>query len=130
MYLNELSRLLRDAPTDMLQLPFQSIVQFCDIVTWLRPEIVELTQYRDGVPPQLPTTVHNFLMAALGLPDETLKIMWQVFGVFAWYSHEAEPAEEVHQRIRALASLFLQYGLPHDIGEFTQTVHHQLRIDI
>ncbi|TFY52205.1 hypothetical protein EVJ58_g10145 [Rhodofomes roseus] len=119
-FLDQCARLLTTYPRLAASVTIQEVMTFCDLIFWLKDDITAVTVASADVPPSsLPINIHNFLMAALGLTDEIIKLMWDAVREVAWRLHEGMKASEVEHRMEALIHLFLEYGLPHDVVFFS-----------
>lgn len=93
----------------------QDLELFGSLVVHLRPTISRVLPHSSQYPPtSLPANIHNFLVISVGVPDSTVKHLWETLSRSLW----AEPAGDRSSIAQGgrLLPYFLQHGLSLGLG--------------
>lgn len=77
--------ILQQFPNLFASIDVDDAVDFINLVTLVKPYLlVANSVYTEGPVERLPAYIHGFLVAALRLDDEVVKLLWQVFKHLVW----------------------------------------------
>ncbi|EJD34544.1 hypothetical protein AURDEDRAFT_176409 [Auricularia subglabra TFB-10046 SS5] len=110
MQLVQVIQLLEQYPELLHELSINQIVQFIAICRHTKPRIALQSAAPAVAPDNLPRSVHQFFTAATRASDDAAKLCWIALKTHIW---ELEPCEA---NPTEYLPLFLEYGLPLDIG--------------
>lgn len=118
--LGEIVKTLAQYPSLYDQISIDDITHFLNLTKLLKPYL-SLTQsvYLSAPPDCLPQYIHGFLVAALGIDGEVVKLLWAAFRHYIW---GMEWNEEVQRNLgNQYIAHFLREGLSRNISTSTHT---------
>jgi hypothetical protein len=110
-----LSRLL-EYPDLAGELVLSNVVHFIDLACLTAP-LLRLSQsiHTPGHLETLPVYIHDFLKACLDIPDDSLKLLWEVFGEMIWKAPHTQ--DLVDKLAPQYLEDFLSFGPSRGVGK-------------
>jgi hypothetical protein len=106
---------LANNPDLTAAMSFADLIAYTELIRLLKPTLCRSQASYQLKPPQtLPSNIHDFLMAALGMSDSIAKLAWATLRDLAW-SADFKLGEELACRVKHIR-LFLDHGPQRSIG--------------